>query len=154
MLALGAPLEMDVAIKAGDCEVKLDAMIEKHSRTLAHHQSRGPGPRPSVLNLRTFSEQDFRDTGEWLLAPKSLGLSGIPEELADVLRNDLRAPLGVDFYSPPRIAFVLFGDEACVYSFRDDAVRVRFWQPGARIAPAWMGVAAATNALNFSISNT
>jgi hypothetical protein len=140
VLALSTPLEMDAAIKAGDCEVKLDALIASTPVPLLTTKAVGRG-RLLVLNLRTFSEQDFCDTGEWLLAPKSLGLSGIPDKLADVLRNDLLAPLGVDFYSPPRIAFVLFGDEACVYSFRDDAVRVRFGSRAQELPPhgwAWL----------------
>ena len=78
-----------------------------------------------LLNVRTFSESDFRDTGEWLLAPKQLGLSRIPQPLADTLRASLLVPLGLDFRAPTGVELVLLGKAACVYSFRDDAACVQ-----------------------------
>ncbi|MEI2722181.1 MAG: hypothetical protein V9H26_01170 [Verrucomicrobiota bacterium] len=79
-----------------------------------------------VLNVRTFSEQDFRDTGEWLLAPKRRGLPTIPQTLADAIRARLLPPLRVDFHAPSSVQLVLYGKEAWVYSFCDDSVRVQF----------------------------
>ena len=79
-----------------------------------------------VLNVRTFSEQDFRDAGELLLAPRSLGLPKIPQPLADLVRKSLLGPLGVDFRAPSGVALILFRSEACVYSFRDEPVRIAF----------------------------
>jgi hypothetical protein len=38
-----------------------------------------------VMNVRTFSEDDFGKAGEYLLAPKALGLPKIPQLVADIL---------------------------------------------------------------------
>jgi hypothetical protein len=78
-----------------------------------------------VLNVRTFSTQDFRDSGEWLLAPKPRGLSDVPQELADRLRVELlRKPLEVDFQAPAGVALHLFDKACCVYNFRAEPVSV------------------------------
>jgi hypothetical protein len=79
-----------------------------------------------MLNVRTFSEQDSRDTGEWLLAPKQLWLPTIPQPLADTIRASLLSPLHVNFCAPSGVGLVLLGNEACLYSFRDDPARIQF----------------------------
>ena len=78
-----------------------------------------------VLNVRTFSEQDFLDAGERLLAPKPRGLAEIPEKLADELRAALIAPVGVDFKAPAGIALYLFEQARCAYNFHDERVTIR-----------------------------
>jgi hypothetical protein len=73
------------------------------------------------LDLRTFSEQDYRDTGEWLLPPKELAWMQMSRESADALRKSL----GVDLSAPPGIAYYQFGDWEALYSFLDEDVTVR-----------------------------
>ncbi len=68
------------------------------------------------LDLRTFSEQDYRDTGEWLLPPKELSWIDMPRERVDALRKSL----GVELSAPPRIAYYRFGRDEAFYSFRDE----------------------------------
>jgi hypothetical protein len=77
------------------------------------------------LNVRTFNEQDLRDTGEWLLAPKELGFAGMPERLANELRTALLAPPGVELRAPAGMALHLFEQAACVCNFGDRTNHVR-----------------------------
>jgi hypothetical protein len=121
---LDAPLELDAAMQVDTGEVLMTAALPDRKVPFLTRKAGGRGEL-LVVNLRTFSEQDFRDTGEWLLAPKRRGLPTVPQALADAIRVRLLSPLRVDFQSPSGVQLVLYGKEAWVYSFRDDSVRVR-----------------------------
>ena len=122
---LDAPLELDAAMQADAGEVLMTAALPDCKVPFLTRKAVGRGEL-LVLNVRTFSEQDFRDTGEWLLAPKRRGLPIIPQTLADAIRVRLLSPLRVDFQSPSGVQLVLYGKEAWVYSFRDDAACLQF----------------------------
>ncbi len=122
---LDAPLELDAAMLADAGEVLMAAALPDRKVPFLTRKAVGRGEL-LVLNVRTFSEQDFRDADEWLLAPKRRGLPTIPQKLADAIRARLLSPLRVDFQSPSGVQLVLCGKEAWVYSFRDDSVRVQF----------------------------
>lgn len=104
------------------------AKVEAHRKTGARIAMTASliekiGAQPGVirLDLRTFSEQDFRDVGEWLLPPKEL--AGLDMERHKL--DQLRAGLGVDLSAPARIAYYQFGREEALYSFLDEDVTVR-----------------------------
>lgn len=73
------------------------------------------------LDLRTFTEQDYRDANEWLLPPKELPSLDMDQATAD----RLRLSLGVELSAPTRIAYYRFGRDEALYSFRDDDVTVK-----------------------------
>jgi hypothetical protein len=79
-----------------------------------------------VWNVRTFSEADFRETGEHLLAPKPLGLIDLPRPVADELRRQILAPAGLNFSAPARVGLYAFDGLTCLYNFRDEAVQTQF----------------------------
>jgi oligo-alginate lyase len=79
-----------------------------------------------VWNVRTFTEDDFRATGERLLAPKPLGISEMPQALLEPLRRAMLAPLNVNLSAPAGVGFYLFGDSACLYSFLDQPAKAEF----------------------------
>ncbi|HWQ52845.1 MAG TPA: hypothetical protein VN442_04115 [Bryobacteraceae bacterium] len=111
-IALATPLEIDAGIEA-----------EAPAITAESASGRVPwltGGKLIVWNVRTFSEQDFRETGEWLLPPKPLGIASIPQELADTVRSRLGFPLS----APVRVAYYIFGGRPCFYNFRDETVRL------------------------------
>lgn len=81
--------------------------------------------RVLVCNVRTFSEQDYRDTGEWLLPPKPRGIVDISRDLADQIRGHLMAPLGIRVSAPVRVAFYDFGEARCFYNFRSESAEIR-----------------------------
>ena len=80
--------------------------------------------RVLVMNVRTFAEEDFRGSGEWLLAPRALGWPELPEPLANELRTVFLAGLGVQFRAPAGVGLYLFGDDRCCYNFRAEDVQV------------------------------
>lgn len=124
IVSLDTPLEMDGAVQAGACEVHIAATAMERRTPLLTRKAVGRG-QLLLLNVRTFSEQDF-GRSEWLLAPKQLGLPTIPQELADAIRASLLAPVGVKFRAPSGVGLVLLGNEACVYSFREEPAQIRF----------------------------
>ncbi len=74
------------------------------------------------LDMRTFSEQDYRDVGEWLLPPKELAwMKNMTREQADALRKSL----GVKLSGPTEIAYYRFGTDEAFYSFRDEDVKMK-----------------------------
>ena len=133
-LALDPPLEVDGAVKSTNAETLVSVEVNGQPVLFLTRQCVGRG-QLLLLNVRTFSESDFRATGEWLLAPKQLGLPRIPQPLADTLRASLLAPLDLDFRGPAGVELVLVGKAACVYSFRDDAALVQLGKT-ARVLPA------------------
>lgn len=126
-MSVGAevPVELGAGLKPAGCAVPVNAVIGKQRIPFLTHQRVGRG-QVFVLNVRTFSEEDFGKLGEWLLAPRPLGLSSLPQALADRIRLPLLSPFGVQFQSPSGVGVVLFGKEACVYSFLEQPARVQF----------------------------
>lgn len=122
---LEVPLEMDGALRVRDGVVVQAAAIGHSQLPLLTSRQVGSG-RICVLNVRTFAEADFGLAGEWLLAPRPLGLPVIPKAVANEWRQLLLKPLGVEFQSPSQIALVLTGKRAWLYSFRDEPVRIQF----------------------------
>ncbi|MCZ2147846.1 MAG: hypothetical protein LC126_08710 [Bryobacterales bacterium] len=84
---------------------------------------RAPG-HWTVLDVKTFTEQDYKDTGEWLLPPKKLAWMEKTREEADAFRKPLLDGLGLQFSAPARVALIDFGGEYCVSNFRNEAVEV------------------------------
>lgn len=124
-VALSTPLEVDAGVTARGARVVATASVARRQVPwLTRH--RQDGKRMLVLNVRTFSEADFAGTGEWLLAPKPLGLPSLPADAADALREALLRPLGLRFSGPAGVGLYGFGGSHCLYNFADHPVRVRF----------------------------
>lgn len=119
------PVELGARLKAIGCTVPVMAAIDEWPEPFLTRNGVGRG-QVFVLNVRTFSEEDFGKHGEWLLAPRPLGLPSIPQRLADKLRASFLSPLGVQFRGPSGLGLVLLGKEACVYSFLDQTAQLEF----------------------------
>jgi len=133
-IPLTRPLEVDASLRASDCQVLLSAGVAGHPLPLLTTRRSGKG-RILVLNVRTFAEQDFRDVGEWLLAPKRRGLPEIPQPLADRLRAPLLEPLGLRFEAPAGVALYLFAQGRCLCNFRAEPVVARLNGQRVELAP-------------------
>jgi len=116
-LSLATPLEIDAGLQAPPGLVKLSAFVNGRQVPLLTARKAGGG-RILVGNFFTFANGAS-------LAPKELGLPEIPRPLADALRAEVMAPLGVRLESPAKVGFYLFGDARALYNFRDEAVEVR-----------------------------
>jgi hypothetical protein len=135
---LEVPLEIDGGVKPSVSEPELVARTEGGKVPFLACRSVGRG-RLLTLNVRTFSHQDFLDAQEYLLAPKPLGITRIPQSLADRLREELLAPLGCHFQAPPGVHLVLLGNSQCVYNYRDNPVRIQTGAEPIDLAPhAWV----------------
>ncbi len=78
----------------------------------------------TVLDVKTFTEQDYKDTGEWLLPPKKLAWMEKTQAEADAFRKPLLDGLKVRFSAPVRVALIDFGGSYCVSNFRNEAAAV------------------------------
>jgi len=123
-VALSVPLEIDLGMEAAPGAWRMAALAGGRRVPLMTALRAGRG-QVLAWNVRTFSEQDFRDTGEWLLAPKPLGLPEMPRVLVDALRRELLAPMGVTLSAPAGVAFYLIGGERYLYNFRSEDVDAR-----------------------------
>jgi hypothetical protein len=132
-LALETPLEIDADVEARNCEVRASAMAAEQSVPLLTRRVIGGG-EVWVLNVRTFSAQDFQG-GERLLAPRQLGWPRIPQALADFIRASFLTPLGEVFGAPAGVELVLFEKGSCVYNFHNEPVRIQ-WGEDSRELPA------------------
>lgn len=136
------PLEVDGSLRVTESRVRLEVMSSGRPVPFLTERDLGAG-RVWVLNVRTFAEADFRESGEWLLAPKPRGLAELPEPVANEVRAALLSPLGVAFEAPAGVALYFFGRERCLYNFREAPARVRL--DGAELelpAHQWRWVAA------------
>jgi hypothetical protein len=133
-LPLSVPLELDGALIPVDAEVRLWANLDHVNLPLLTSRRTDRG-QVFVLNTRTFSQQDFLDAEEWLLAPKPRGLSAIRQELADILHSAWLRPLNVSFKAPAGVALYLFDSNRCLYNFTDQSVRVRLDGQTLKLSP-------------------
>ncbi len=122
---LDPPLELDASVEPVACKIRSTAVLATNQIPFLTTQAVGKG-HLLVLNVRTFSEQDFRDAGEWVLSPKQLGLPRIPQQLADQIRASVLHPLDVELRAPAGVGLFLIGRETWLYSLRDEAVRIVF----------------------------
>jgi hypothetical protein len=125
-LALETPLPIDAAVKSTGARTVLAGTPEPGTIIPVLTTRREARGRVVLVNLRTFSEADFRQAGEWLLAPRALGCSNLPGAVADPLRREVLEPLGVRLQAPGGVALHLFDDAACLYSFLPHPVDVRW----------------------------
>jgi hypothetical protein len=131
-LPLSPPLEFDQALEGAAPLSEVESGAARHPWLFSRRHGRG---RILVWNVRTFSEADFRETGEHLLAPKPLGLPDLPREVADELRRRLLEPTGLRFSAPSRVGLYAFDGLTCVYNFRDEAVETRLNGSALRAGP-------------------
>jgi hypothetical protein len=131
---LPAPIEVDAALTVTRAHLVLGAKSGGRSVPLLTNHALDRG-RVVVLNIRTFSEQDFRDAGEWLLAPKARGWTEIPQVLADDVREPILAGLELRVAAPAGVGVYLFDGAFSLYNFHDDPVTVRWQGRPIRLGP-------------------
>src|SRR6185295_14442409 len=136
-LALETPLEIDANLEADLCEIRASALVAARPVPLLTRRVEGRG-EVWVLNVRTFSAQDFQGSVERLLAPRQLGLPRIPQALADLIRVCFLTPLDKVFRAPSGVALVMFDKASCVYNFHNEAVRIQLGEDSRELpANAW-----------------
>ncbi len=131
------PVDLGARLQSTDSAVLITAKVGDQTQPFLTRRAVSKG-QVFVLNVRTFSTEDFGKTGEWLLSPQLLGLPVIPQNLADALRTNFLAPLGIKFRAPAGVSLVLAGQEACVYSFLDQPAEIQFQDASIKVpAHGW-----------------
>jgi hypothetical protein len=119
-IALPVPYELDGALRVRDATV----LVSSDAGPVLTEKRAGKG-RVLVLNIRTFAEADYEAAKELLLAPAPLGVSSLPREAADVLREPLLSPLGIQLSAPAKVALYAWKDARCLYNFTAEPQAVR-----------------------------
>ena len=123
-IELPRPLDIDAGVRLTDAQWIWQGRVEGEPVPLLTSRVHGRGTM-ITLAIRTFSDDDFRNTGEWLLAPRELGVVSLPRRAADELRDVILAPLGTSFSAPPGVALHLFEGASCLHSFSSEPVEIR-----------------------------
>lgn len=124
--AVADQLQIDASLRPAAAQVRRSLPgTPAGSVPLLTTQPHGRG-QLAVLNVRTFSEADFRASNEWLLAPQPLGWSTLATPIAHELQQLVLAPLGVRGATPAGVALHLFEGAACFYNFNPAPAEVRW----------------------------
>ena len=114
---LTTPLEIDPGLESPADKVLISASGHPVPRVgdrripLLTSRATGGG-HVLVLNVAAYSRGGDK------------GLAGIPQALADKLRGELLAPLGIQLSAPTKVSFYLWGDASFFYNFRDEPVEL------------------------------
>lgn len=133
-VGLTVPLAVEAGLRASTARVHWEAVVDGVRVPLLTSRPHALG-HVLTLAVRSFSDADFRNTGEWLLAPQALGLPVLPRRAADDLRKWVLAPLNVAFDAPSGVALHLFDRAACLYHFGAEPVDVRLDGQSLRLEP-------------------
>jgi len=109
---LTTPLEIDLGLESPADAVLIWALAGDRRVPFLTSRVTGGG-RILVLNVMVTSRGGDN------------GLPGIPQVLADELRGELLAPLGIQLSSPTKVSFYLWGDSSVFYNFRDEPVELK-----------------------------
>jgi len=112
-----APLEIERGFTATDAKVVAQAVEGDVRQPLLTVRQVGPG-QVLLWNMRTFTEQDFKKTGEWLLAPQPVGLPHLARPVIDMIRKRLGVPLS----APSGVGLYQLGSDAYLYNFNGHEV--------------------------------
>ncbi len=121
---LAPPLEVDAGLVVTTADSQLQVRVNDVLVPLLTLRKAG-NARVFTLNIRTFSERDFIEAQEWLLAPKLLGWSQLPQRLADRIREELFAPPDLRLEAPAGVGLYSFETGDVLYNFHETPVAVR-----------------------------
>lgn len=124
-VTLTRPIELDATLSLAGASVRCSVGQEGGGRVPMLTQRRLGAGSVWVLNIRTFSETDFRESREWLLAPKPLGWNELPQPLVSALRRPLLRAEGLRFEAPAGVALVAFEDGMAMHNFQEIPVEVQ-----------------------------
>ncbi len=120
-LETGIIIEAD--LKTSGASVLLEVLLEGNR---IPYLTKSSDENIFVLNVHTFSQEDFDAVGEVLLCPGPLGLMEIPENWANTIREIFNEPLGINMEGPVRVACQPFGEnEMMIQNYNPDPVLVR-----------------------------
>ena len=124
MTNLDDPVPLPVKLNPSTANTLLSASQDGVSWPLLTVNTKPSGANVYVLNLRTFSENDFAAIKEVLLAPIFVSWMKMPTTILNTIRQAFTDPLGITLKVPGRVSLHIFGDNNwIVYNFNNEAVK-------------------------------
>ncbi len=121
------PLDLEAKIQVGNATTLIAAQINGEEIPFLTSSSDG---RFYVLNMHTFSEQDFDAAGEVLLSPKRLGFLQLPWAAANILRQPFLDPLKWRLDAPPRVVLQPLENKGfLIHNYNREEVEVHIVPP-------------------------
>jgi hypothetical protein len=117
---LARPLDLAAELAVTNATPLLMANVEDKTVPLLT-RNETDGGQVFVLNVRTYSQEDYDAVEEVLLPPHPLGLLELPRPVVNVLRAAFNAPLGIDFDAAPRITLQTLADGSAVIQNYENA---------------------------------
>lgn len=119
-----AALEIDASLASTTARILSEVDCNGRIVPLLTQRQVGPG-QVLVLNIRSFSDTDYRGTGEYLLPPTELGWTRVPQQVLDPLRATLLRPLGIRLDAPAGVIMCVRGKASFIYNANDEKAMVR-----------------------------
>jgi len=119
-----AAVELDSSLTLTTARVLFEADCNGIGVPLLTHKQVGAG-QVLVLNMRSFSDTDYRGTGEYLLPPSELGWTRVPQQLLDPLRAAMLRSLGIRLEAPPGVIMCVRGNTNFIYNANDAPAMIR-----------------------------
>jgi len=116
VLTLSRPADLDGSLQVRTAKVVMQGAAGEQDVVILTERPQGDG-RVLVLNMRTFSDAEFQAGDEWLLAPRELGWSELPQVVADDLRRACWGSVLGYVEAPARVSVCLFAQGAAVHNF-------------------------------------
>lgn len=123
MMALNNPVYLPGKLNPSTANILLSASQGTVQWPLLTVNKNPSGANVYILNLRTFSENDFAAIKEVLLAPLFVSWMKLPKDFLNIIRHSFTDPLGITLKAPGRVSLHLFGDDNwIVYNFNNEVV--------------------------------
>lgn len=121
---MDSALQLGARYKITHAITDLEALVDNQPIPYLTHNQAGS---IYVLNMHTFSDEDFRAVGEVLLCPRPLGILEIPSVWVNKIREVFNGNVGISMNAPSRVTLQSFGNgEMMVQNYNRIPVKIKF----------------------------
>lgn len=124
------PIQLATQLTAKPAKVVIEATVAGKAVPVFTVHTPHSGGKMCVLNVNTFSESDFQDDVEPLLAPRQISWLDLPETWLNSIRQEMLAPFHFGLNCPARVGFYPIGSQNWVFvNFNNKSVEIEFSAP-------------------------
>jgi len=124
------PIQLAAQLVAKQANVLIEATVAGKAVPVFTAHTPACGGKMCVFNVNTFSESDFQDDVEPLLAPRQISWLDLPEAWLNSIRQELLAPFDCRLISQSRVGFYPIGSQNWVFvNFNNQSVEIEFNAP-------------------------
>lgn len=124
---LSQPLHLQAMMQMTNAQPLLEAKVKSQKIPFL---TKSRSANVYVLNSHTFSQADFDAVGEVLLCPKPLGLLGLPDAWANVIRGVFNQNSEYELRAPTRVTLQPIGDAGWfIHNYNRNGVDIQFKAP-------------------------